>query len=172
LQKFGVVVGVVLTWFFACAIAKAASSVSLEWAPNTDPAVAGYNVYYGGVSRDYTNAISAGNSTQAVVEGLVEGQSYYFAVTAYDVFGDESDYSGETVYIVPGWLTLTQGATPGDPMHIQFPVASGHWYELQSSGDLQNWNTVWQVTGVSNTWVQFDVPVNNSVAQFFRVALH
>ena len=175
MQKFGLGVVVVLAGLFACNIAKADSSVSLEWTPNTDPSVAGYNIYYGGESGDYTNVTSAGNSTNAVVDGLVEGKTYYFAVTAYDAFGGESDYSPETIYIVPGFLTLAMGTNPGEPMHIRFPVAQAHWYELQVSVDLQNWNTIWQVFGVSNIWVQFDAPVNNPTglsAQFFRVILH
>jgi len=61
--KFGVGVVVVLVSLFACNLAKAVSSTPLEWNPNTDPSVAGYNVYYGGTSRTYTNVINAGNST-------------------------------------------------------------------------------------------------------------
>jgi hypothetical protein len=107
--KLGVGVFVVLLSLFACNLAKAVSSTSLEWNPNADPSVAGYNVYYGGASRTYTNVINAGNSTNAVIDGLVEGKTYYFAVTAYTDDGAESDYSDEYIYIVPGFLTLTPG---------------------------------------------------------------
>jgi hypothetical protein len=172
LQKFGVGLVIVLASFFACTVAKAVSSVSLEWSPNTDPAVAGYNVYYGGESRNYTNVVDAGSLAAGTIDGLEEGKIYYFAVTAYDDFGDESDYSVETEYIVPGLLTMTQGTNPGDPLQIHFPVAPSHWYELQVSEDLQNWSTIWQVIGVSNTWVEFDVPLVGLPTQFFRVVLH
>jgi hypothetical protein len=170
--QYGLGLVVMVACLSACTLADAVSNVSLQWLPNPDPSVAGYNVYYGGASRNYTNVTSAGNFTNAIIDGLVEGKTYYFAVTAYDGFGGESDYSGETVYIVPGFLTLTPGATPGDPLHISFPVAPAHWYELQVSGDLQNWSTVWQVVGVSNTWVQYDAPIADSTPQFFRVVLH
>ena len=172
MRKVGVGLVVGLACLFACTIAKAVSSVALEWSPNTDPSVAGYNVYYGGASQNYTNIIDAGASTEADIGGLVEGQTYYFAVTAYDDFGDESDFSVETVYIVPGFLTLTLGTNPGGPLQIQFPVAISHSYELQESQDLQNWNTIWVVVGIINTWVEFDAPVVNSSPQFFRVVLH
>jgi len=163
---------VVLAFLFACTISKAVSTVSLEWSPNTDPSVAGYNVYYGSMSRDYTNVISVGNSTNAVVEGLVEGETYYFAVTAYDDFGGESDYSDETIYIVPvTGLTLTLEMNPDGPMHIRFPITTEHWYELQMSPDLINWHTTWAVNGYDNTWVQFDAPMTNSLG-FFRVIQH
>src|SRR5947199_354933 len=100
--KLGVVVGVVLACLFACSSAKAVSSVDLQWNPNTDPSVVGYNLYVGASSRNYTNVTSVGNSTNKIVGGLKEGKNYYFAVTAYDVEGYESDYSEEIVYIVPG----------------------------------------------------------------------
>jgi len=170
--KIGVGVFVVLVSLFACSLAKAVSSTPLAWNPNTDPSVAGYNVYYGGASRTYTNVINAGNSTNVMVDGLVEGKTYYFAVTAYTYGGVESDFSDEIVYIVPEFVTLTPGATSSSPMQIRFPVAAGHSYELQESTDLVHWTTVWQTTGTDNVWVQYDAPINTSGAQFYRVVLH
>ena len=172
LKKFGVGVGVVLVSLFVCTFANAASSLSLDWNPNTDPSVAGYNVYYGSTSGAYTNVINVGNTTNTVVGGLVEGQTYYFAVTAYTFDGIESDFSNEFIYIVPGRLTLTRGATPESPMQVRFPVASGHWYELQESLDLVSWITIWQTAGNSNVWVEFDAPVTSSGPAFYRVVLH
>jgi hypothetical protein len=168
--KFGI--GAVLAYLSACTLAKAVSSASLQWDSNPDPSVVGYNIYYGGASRSYTNVMSVGNSTHASVPGLVEGKTYYFAVTAYDAFGDESDFSAETTFIVPGFLTLTPGNNAGEALHIRFPVALSHRYELQVSEDLQNWSTVWEVIGISNIWVQYDAPATSPVPQFFRVVLH
>lgn len=169
-EKLGLLT--VLAFFFACGVAKSASTVSIDWTPNTDPSVIGYNVYYGGASRTYTNVLDAGNTNNTNVGGLVEGQTYFFAVTAYDAFGDESDFSDETVFLVPGYLKVVPGANPGDPTTIQFPVAQNHWYELQESTDLRSWTTIWQVTGVINTWVQFSAPASGTGTQFYRVVLH
>jgi len=85
--------GVVLAGVSAYGIAKGASSASLQWNSNPDPLVTGYNVYYGGATHAYTNMLSVGNTTNAEVGGLMEGRTYFFAVTAYDSFGNESDYS-------------------------------------------------------------------------------
>jgi hypothetical protein len=172
LFKFGIGFGVVLACLSACTLARAVSSASLQWDLNTDPSIVGYNVYYGGESRSYTNVLSVGNLNNAMIPGLVEGKTYYFAVTAYNASGEESDYSNETTFIVPGFLTLTPGNDLGEPMHIRFPVAVSHFYELQVSEDLKIWRTVWQVIGVSNMWVQYDAPMTSSVPQFFRVVLH
>lgn len=82
-------------------VASAASSVTLAWDPSASAGVAGYNIYYGAASHTYTNMVAAGNATNVTVSGLVSGATYYFAATAYDSFGVESDYSSETNYTVP-----------------------------------------------------------------------
>jgi hypothetical protein len=91
------IIGVALTLNSAFA----AQSVTLEWNPSTDPSVTGYNIYYGAASRTYTNKIDVGNSTNVTVNGLVEGVTYYFAATAYNILGAESDYSAEVSYTIP-----------------------------------------------------------------------
>ena len=93
-------------WFIGlCALAPAfclaSGSVTLAWDPSPDPAVTGYNAYYGVVSGSYTNMVSAGNTTNATVSGLVAGVTYYFAATAANSAGLESDYSNEVIYSVP-----------------------------------------------------------------------
>lgn len=67
---------------------------TLSWNPNTEPDLAGYKVYYGTTSRSYTTSIDVGNQTTYTVTGLGFG-TYYFAVTAYDISGNESGYSNE-----------------------------------------------------------------------------
>src|SRR5215213_4164098 len=62
-------------------------SISLAWDPSPDSGVVGYNVYYGPASGAYTNTIPAGSATSAVISNLVEGATYYFVATAYDISG-------------------------------------------------------------------------------------
>jgi hypothetical protein len=87
-----------------------AGSVNVTWAPTPDAGAAGYNVYYGNASRSYQNQVPAGNNLTAVVSGLTVGKQYYFAVTAVDAFGVESDFSGEAAYVMPGNQTPTISA--------------------------------------------------------------
>jgi hypothetical protein len=54
----------------------------------------GYKVYYGTSSGNYTVLKNVGNVTTYKVGNLSSGL-YYFAVTAYDTSGNESDYSNE-----------------------------------------------------------------------------
>lgn len=73
----------------------AAPSITLAWDSSADPSVVGYKVYYGVGTRNYTNSVSAGSATTLTVSNLVVGTTYYFAATAYDTNGIESDYSTE-----------------------------------------------------------------------------
>jgi hypothetical protein len=75
-----------------------AGQATLAWDPNTDPDVAGYKVHYGEASGIYTVHADIGNVTTYTVTGLLEDRKYYFAVTAYDSYGNESGYSNEVVY--------------------------------------------------------------------------
>lgn len=78
-----------------------AAQVSLAWDPNTESNLAGYKIYYGTSSRSYGDPICVINQTTCTIENLTEGQTYYFAATAYDTLGNESAYSEELVYTVP-----------------------------------------------------------------------
>jgi hypothetical protein len=100
-------ISLILTIFAGCGggadFNAATGSVSLTWTVPTTyvdgtPAksVAGFRVYYGKESRAYTQIIDVRNVTSYTVNSLFPG-TYYFAVTAYDSFGMESDYSPELI---------------------------------------------------------------------------
>ncbi len=76
-----------------------AGTATLQWSSPGDPRVAGYRVYYGTSSRAYDQAkgegLNAGGGTRLDITNLQPGQTYYFAVTAYDASQNESDYSAE-----------------------------------------------------------------------------
>jgi hypothetical protein len=93
---------------------SAVQSVVVTWAPSADPLIVGYNVYYGGASGSYTNLVSVGNTTNAIVSGLIEGGTYYFVATDYYSSGLESDPSAESAYTVP--LTTTNLPPTLDPL--------------------------------------------------------
>lgn len=75
-----------------------AAQITLGWDPDHDPAVAGYILYYGSASGEYEGAIDVGLQSTYTLTDLEDGQSYYFAVTAYDVHGNESELSAEAVH--------------------------------------------------------------------------
>ena len=81
--------------------ALATVSVKLGWNPCTDPCIAGYNIYYGVASGTYSNKVVLGVTTNATISGLIEGTTYYFAATAFNVAGVESLFSNETSWTIP-----------------------------------------------------------------------
>jgi fibronectin type 3 domain-containing protein len=107
------------------------AQVTLAWDPNTEPDIAGYRIYYGLASDQYGNQIDVGNQTRYTVASLEGGKTYYFAATAYDRYGDESDFSDEVVFQTP--VPCTFSATPanqsftadGGPAAINVTTQSG-----------------------------------------------
>lgn len=78
--------------------------VTLVWDPNIEPDLEGYKCYYGLDSRNYEYTVVVGDQTVCTVTDLEPGETYYFAVTAYNTVGLESDYSEEVIYTVPADL--------------------------------------------------------------------
>ena len=70
------------------------TSVTLAWDRNSEPDIAGYNVYYGYISGDYTRLVTIIRPT-AVIAVKGSKRTVYFAATAYNANGDESDFSEE-----------------------------------------------------------------------------
>ena len=77
------------------AVCRGNYHVGLEPRSSTNDAITNYNVYYGVASATYTNSAAAGTNLTVSISNLVEGVTYYFAATAVDTNGLESDYSNE-----------------------------------------------------------------------------
>ena len=120
-------------------------SVTLAWSANPSITIAGYRLYYGGESRTYTNMLDTGSSTSVTVPNLAVGATYFFAVTAYDITGLESPFSDEISYTVPSLAILgAQAVSPGQVV-LSGNGPAGYGYEIQLSGDLQNWTAIGNV---------------------------
>jgi len=90
-----------------------ATSVTLQWDANTDSDLAGYKVYYQADSSstpfEANTPVDVKSTTTATVSGLDSNHAYYFAVTAYNSSGEESDYSD--VVSVPELVSPTTSIT-------------------------------------------------------------
>jgi hypothetical protein len=93
-----------------CGGGNSSHIVTLKWnAPTTDTSgnpigpgyIAGYRVYFGVASHSYGPPIDIGNAVTHDVAGLTNGQTYFFAVTAYDTSNNESGYSNEATVPIP-----------------------------------------------------------------------
>lgn len=120
--------------YFLFANSAAAGNLNFAWDASTSTNVAGYKIYYGPTSKNYTSSIDAGNKTAQQVTGLTDGAKYFFAVTAYNSGKTvESATSNEVTATVPvpAASTLTVGFTPSKtsgtaPLIVTFtPSANG-----------------------------------------------
>jgi len=81
--------------------------VDLKWDLSSEPELMGYNIYYGKNSGEYTRQKTISTVDRFRVDGLMNGEAYYFAITAYDSLNRESDYSDEVGIIVNEPLSST-----------------------------------------------------------------
>jgi chitodextrinase len=84
--------------------AVSASNAVLGWNASGTPSVVSYRVYYGTSPGTYSQAfgtgLQAGSGTTYTVSNLASDRSYYFAVTAVDSSGNESEYSTEASLLI------------------------------------------------------------------------
>ncbi len=73
------------------------NSATLHWAANQEPDLAGYRVYRGFQSGSYGESRNIGNTTTYQFANLEYGKTHYFAVTAFDSSGNESNPSSEVL---------------------------------------------------------------------------
>lgn len=163
---------------FASISAFAGSSVTLEWNPSVSTNVAGYNVYFGVASRNYTNVVSVGLATNTTVSGLAGSTIYYFAATAYDTDGVESEFSIETNYITSTPTNYPPTLNPLADMTIE-ENASQQTVNLSgitsgSSSEIQNL-TVIAMSGnprlIPNPTVTYVSPNTSGTLRFTPAAL-
>jgi PKD repeat protein len=134
--------------FFFNLDASAATQVSLEWAPNSEPDLAGYRVFCREQSQsyDYANPSWEGTDTYCTIYDLDETKTYCFVARAFDIEGFESGNSIEVCHeplVVPnqaptadagpdqavneGQIVLLNGSNSTDP---DDGIASYHWVQI------------------------------------------
>ncbi|HEX4667823.1 MAG TPA: fibronectin type III domain-containing protein [Chthoniobacterales bacterium] len=72
------------------------TDVTLAWDPNRENDIAGYNVYYGRSSGDYFRVETVAKPSATIT--IKGSKTMYFAVTAFNADGLESDFSDEVHY--------------------------------------------------------------------------
>jgi hypothetical protein len=159
---------VLLILLFA-AIASA-REVTLTWDANSEPDLDHYVVYWGANSGDYTynsenNGDYIGLGTEYSISIPDDGLTYFFAVTAVDISGLESDFSNEV-------------NTDDNPSIIVLPVNS-NWNLISISGGagitsieealapiMNNVISVWAYD--NGSWLVYD-PANPDFSDLLEV---
>ena len=115
-------------------------TVKLAWDLSWEPNIAGYRVYYGLESGNYTETLDVSYQVKAELTGLLVGETYYSAVTAYNTSGLESDYSNEISFTVSAPPENPEGSTSGDSdddgLSDYFETSYGGGEDLDPLSDL------------------------------------
>ena len=88
-------------------------TLGFAWSPNSERDVAGYKLYVGTLPGIYAGYVDVGLGTSYQLRDLIRGTTYYFALTAYNTSGLESDFTPELTKQIP--LVITNGAFTIDP---------------------------------------------------------
>ena len=128
------------------------------------PELGGYNLHWGPSSGNYTSSVDVGSQTTYNVTGLTEGQTYYFAVTAYDNAGTlDSAPSNEVSTTITAPPPVA--AFNAKPLNIQAPLPVD--FTNLSTGSITSWS--WNFGDGATSTVQnpshtYDVPGTYSVS--------
>ena len=146
--------------FLVTTVATHAADATFSWTAS-DQTVSGYKIHYGTSSLSYDfevdvpQPVAVNGTIVATVSGLQEGQTYYFAATAYlgtaDSIIEESDYSDEVVYTVPGT------ATPQPPITADISLQGSE--DTPLSGQLEADNS----EGTSLTFTVVSQPGHGTI---------
>jgi hypothetical protein len=106
-DRLGKLPALMLLLMFSGAGLHASPAVRIAWDPNPEGNIAGYRIYFGQSGGVQTNIVYVGDNTVGSITNLAFATSYFFYVTAYNVFGLESDPSEILTYETPGPLSLS-----------------------------------------------------------------
>jgi len=145
------------------------NSVTLAWDASPSAGVAGYRVYYGTASGNYTSNVEAGNLTTNTIPGMVNGTTYYFAVKAYNASGLEGAFSNE-ISFVPGTATVQIMVAANGQAVLTLKGLIGHTYDVQATPDLKNWSIIGSATiGAGGSFAFTDVNAPSFAKRFYRL---
>lgn len=151
----------------AAAPAAAGVSANLCWTASSDSSVAGYNLYYGSQPHQYTNQVPVDAVTNAVISGLEENTTYYFAAKARNRAGDESDFSNETAFAgvtaTPNGaliLRTLRASLTGNPLVFGLGAGAPAGAVINATNGLIRWTPGRAAAGTTN---YFSVIVTDTV---------
>lgn len=110
--------------------AATGKSVTISWAPNTEPDIAGYTICIGTSSGSYPQILTTA-STSTVVSGLAPFTTYYCVVRAFNTHGLTGEFSEEISFSTSSsaewfesWVT-SQGLSGNNALPSSNPARDG-----------------------------------------------
>jgi uncharacterized protein YtpQ (UPF0354 family) len=117
-----------------------AGDVSLAWDPNTEPVLAGYWLFYGTASGQYSTQLDVGNVNTFTVSNLVPG-TYYFAAKAYGINGEQSGFSNEAVKVIAPVDTTPPVVSIVRSLNVTTSAATISWTTNEGSDSQIDYGT-------------------------------
>lgn len=155
-------------------------TVTLAWDANPEIDILGYKLYMGTVSQEYSQTIDAGANTTFPVGSLEFGTTYYFAVSATNNAGVESELSSELIVtvappplpLVAGILKSGSGQMGLNWSFLKTALSTFPEFVVSASQDLKIWTEVAtiyleQATGEDSQSLQFSWPIIVSGPRMF-----
>ena len=102
--------------------------IDLTWFDNREADLAGYNIYFSYSYNGTYENIGSSPYNYFIDEEAVNGNKYYYAVTAYDYNGNESDLSKDVIYAT----ARPEGFNQAIFDFRRFPNNSGFSFVLES----------------------------------------
>ena len=124
----------------AMAVPSTEAPVKFAWDISAEENIAGYRLHYGLESGVYTEIVDLGmvptgpeGDPQAHLTGPIPFPfgTYFLAVTAYNTYGLESDYSNE--------ISFTTKSPPSPPSRFHMVVT------VETSDNLKDWEPIAQM---------------------------
>jgi len=134
------------------------NAVELTWLHNTEPDLAGYNVWVSdGYDGDY-HLLGSTDRNLFVDHGATNGVRSYYGVTAYDFEGNESDISRDVVYAT----RRPEGYGIQLDNYRTFPSTAGYDFSTYSVGNYEDQYTdvffeVYNGYAYLNVWTDTDI---------------
>ena len=148
------------------------ATLSLAWNPSTSSDVVDYRLYYSTIPNGWSidDSYRVGNKTNFSVTNLTAGTKYYFAVTAINAVGLESDFSASTAGVGPASSrpSVTGVLTGTGTLEVVVQGLPASTYLVEQSEDLRQWSTV--VNAASDSQGRLSVRSEmDRPRRFFRV---
>jgi hypothetical protein len=125
-----------------------AADVILSWDPPQENIngtalddLEGYYVYYGTEPDNYTQSIDVGIANTFAIDNLTGGLVYYFAVTAYDIYGNESSYSNQVSQFLSVYDTASPTISGVYESDITYNSATIHWTTDEPADSMVEFGT-------------------------------